>query len=283
MPEAPGLAILAGRGDLPRLIAEDRAARGLPYLVVSFQAREPWMDRHPHQRHCFERVGRLFGALREAGIGSVVFAGAMDRPSLRPWRLDAKAIAVAGRVLALLRRGDDALLSGLGAIFEAEGFRLLSAHDCLDGLTVEAGTLGRRGPGEADCADAARAAAILTALGPHDVSQAAVVARGVCLGIEAIEGTDALLDRIAALPGDKRAHCPPPSGVLVKMPKPDQDRRVDLPTIGPRTVRAAARAGLAGIVIEAGGANVLDRAATVAAADELGLFLWAAGRAELVR
>lgn len=281
--QAPGLAIIAGRGDLPRLIAEDREARGLPYLVVSFaNGEQPWMADHPHQRHNFEKVGRLFRSLRAAGIGEVVFAGAMDRPALRFWAADLKAVTVAARVLALLRRGDDGLLSGLGRIFEAENFRLVSAQECLGDLTVAPGVLGRHRPGEEARGDARRAAAILAALGPLDVAQAAVVARGVCLGIEAIEGTDALLDRIAALPAGKRAHCPPPSGVLVKMPKPDQDRRVDMPTIGPATVAAAARAGLAGIALEAGGANILDRAETLRAADEAGLFLWSAPVADLV-
>lgn len=277
MAGAGALAIVAGRGDLPRLIAEDCRARGEPYLVVSFPDTPlGWTAGHPHERHHFEKVGRLFAALRRAGVGRVVFAGGMDRPRLRVWRADARALTVAVRVLRLLGRGDDALLSGLAAIFEAEGFRLVGPADCLAGLglTVPAGVLGRHRPGERDRADLARARAILDALGPVDVGQAAVVARGVCLGIEAIEGTDALLARVAALPTAKRAHAPPPSGLLLKMPKPGQDRRVDLPAIGPQTVAGAAAAGLAGLAIEAHGVQVLDRAATVAAADRAGLFLW---------
>ena len=279
-----GLAIIAGRGALPRLIAEDCRARGEPYRVVSFAGTVlPWAAGHPHEEHRFERVGRLFAALRRAGCGRVVFAGAMDRPRLRLWRLDAKGLAVAARVLALLRRGDDGLLGGLGAIFEAEGFRMVGPADCLEGqgLTVPPGPLGRHRPDARARADAARAAAILAALGPVDVGQAAVVAGGVCLGIEAVEGTDALLARVAALPSEKRAHAPPPAGVLLKMPKPGQDRRFDLPAIGPATVEGAARAGLAGIAIEAHGVQVIDRAEAVAAADAAGLFLWAAEPAAL--
>ena len=140
------------------------------------------------------------------------------------------------------------------------------------------GVLGRHQPEPQDRADAVRGAAILTALGSLDVAQAVVVAGGICLGIEAIEGTDALLDRVARLPEARRNM---PGGVLVKMAKPGQDRRVDLPSIGPRTIEAAAGAGLRGIVVEADGANILDRDATIRAADEAGLFLWSAASAAL--
>jgi hypothetical protein len=276
------LAIIAGRDALPRLIAEDRQAAGLPYLVISFaDAAEQWMGAHPHQAHQFEKAGRLFEALRRAGCSHVVFAGAMDRPRLKPWRADGKAVALIGKVTALLARGDDGLLSGLAEIFEDEGFAVVGAADCLEGLTAGAGVLGQHQPGEEDRADAARGAAILAALGPMDVGQAVVVVRGVCLGVEAIEGTGALLARVAALPDERRAFAVPPCGVLVKLAKPNQDRRVDLPSIGPRTVAGAARAGLRGIVVEAGGANILERGETIRAADRAGLFLWSAAVGEL--
>ena len=113
--------------------------------------------------------------------------------------------------------------------------------------------------------------------------QAVVVAGGVCLGVEAVEGTDALLARVAALPEERRRSAPPPSGVLVKMAKPGQDRRIDLPSIGPRTVEGVARAGLRGIVVEADGANILEREATIRAADAAELFLWSAAADALAR
>ncbi|MEL6217464.1 MAG: UDP-2,3-diacylglucosamine diphosphatase LpxI [Pseudomonadota bacterium] len=284
MPEAGGLAILAGRGSLPRLIAEQCQSTGRSYLVISFEA-DPggWVQGHPHQSHRFEKVGALFRALGEAGCTEVVFAGAMDRPRLNPLAMDGRALSVAIRVLRLLRQGDDAMLRGLGEIFEHAGLRLVSAADCLpEGmLTASAGTLGQHKASAADQQDARRAAEILRALGPVDVGQAVVVAGGVCLGIEAVEGTDALLTRVADLPPAKRAHSPAPSGVLLKMPKPGQDRRVDLPTIGPRTVALASAAGLSGLVIEAEGVQLIDRAELVAAADKAGLFLWSATPGDL--
>ena len=266
------LAIVAGRGALPRRIAEHRAAAGLPYLVVAFEGlTSEWMAAHPHAVQPIERPGALFAALARAGVDAVVFAGAMDRPRLRPWRLDLTGLRLAPRLLRLLRRGDDTLLSALARLFEARGFRVVGAQSCLPGLTVGAGTLGRHPVPCPVWADARRGAAILAALGPLDVGQAVAVARGICLGIEAIEGTDALLARVAALPPGKRG--PTPSGVLLKMAKPGQDRRLDLPTIGPATVAGAAAAGLAAILVEAEAANILDRADTVAAADAAGIAL----------
>jgi len=272
-----GLAILAGRDALPRLIAEERQAAGQPYLVISFGAvAEPWMAAHPHEVHEFEKAGRLFAALRAAGCSHVVFAGVMERPRLRPWRADSRAMALMGKAVGLLAKGDDGLLSGLAEIFEAEGFGVVGTQDCLAGLTAGAGVLGRHRPDGQDRTDAARGAAILTALGPLDVGQAVVVAGGLCLGIEALEGPDALLERVAGL-RDRG----PEGGVLVKLTKPGQDRRFDLPTIGPRTVEGAVAAGLNGIAIEAGRANLIDREATLRAADAVGLFLWSATAAEL--
>ncbi len=237
-PPAPPtpLAIIAGRGTLPQRIAERRAASALPYLLVIFPGCfEPWMTAHPHQHHEFEKPGRLFRALRAAGATHVVFAGAMTRPRLRPWRADLKAVAIAARAFALLRRGDDAMLRGFAGVFESEGLVMLGPHDVLGGQAmVSRGALGAKAPGAQDRADAARAARIVAALGPLDVGQGAVVARGLCLAVEAIEGTDLMLARLADLPPDRRAAVPPPSGVLYKGPKPGQDRRLDLPAIGPR-------------------------------------------------
>ena len=275
MAEAPRetLGIIAGSDLLPRLIADHCRTEGRPYLVIAFSGTtEPWLDEHPHEVHEFEKPGRLFAALHREGCRYVVFAGRMARPRLRPWRADGKAAGLIGEVMGLMGCGDDALLSGLARIFEAEGFRVVGADSCLAGLTARPGVLGRHAPTPEARADAARGAEILTALGPFDVGQAVVMAGGRCLGIEAAEGTDALLDRIAALASSSSS-----AGVLVKTAKAGQDRRFDLPAIGPRTVESAARAGLAGIAIEADAVCVIDRPATVRAADAAGLFLWSAG------
>jgi DUF1009 family protein len=270
---AGGLAIVAGRGALPRLIAEDCAARARPYLVVVFEGTVlDWLDGHPMVHAAFEKPGRLFADLRAAGCGSVTFAGGLVRPSLKPLRFDLTMLRLAPRLLPRLKGGDDGTLRMIAAVFEAEGFAVEAPQEILTDLVAPAGVLGRVAPGPRDRADAGRAAAIVAALGTVDVGQAAVVAGGVCLGAESIQGTDALLDFVARTGAPFRGAAA--RGVLFKGPKPAQDRRMDLPAIGPATVRGAAAGGLAGVAIEAGGVMVLEFRETVAAADAAGIFLW---------
>lgn len=280
----PGLvAIIAGHGALPRDIAAARRAAGLPYMLVVFPGCfEDWMASHPHQHHEFERAGALFRALRTADARYVVFAGAMNRPSLRPWRADFKAVGVFAKALRLLAKGDDAMLRGFAGIFEAEGLTMLSPVDIIGGdLLVKPGLLGGPAPSRTDQADAARAAAIVAALGPLDVGQGAVVAGGVCLAVEAIEGTDLMLARVANLPPERRASTPPPSGVLFKGPKPGQDDRMDLPAVGPQTAEGAKDAGLNGIFVRAGQTVLMQEVETRAALGRMGLFLYGATESEL--
>lgn len=266
------LAIIAGAGDLPRLLAEHCAATGRPHLVVGFEDIPlPWAPADT-PRVPFERIGRLFRILRRAGCRHVVMAGIIHRPRLRLWRFDLMAWRLAARVLPMIWRGDDQTLRAIAAIFEEEGMVVEGAHEVRADLLLTEGVHTRARPDRQARSDAARAAEIVAALGAADVGQGAVVAHGVCLGLESIQGTDAMLAFVAETAAPFRRG---PGGVLYKAPKPGQDRRLDLPVIGPGTVAAAARAGLAGIVVEAGGVMVLDRDATLAAADAAGLFIWA--------
>jgi UDP-2,3-diacylglucosamine hydrolase len=270
-----GLAIIAGHGSLPRLIAEDCARRARPCHVVRLPGVElDWADGLPIIPAEFEKPGRLFGALRRAGISDVTFAGGITRPDLNPLRFDLKMLSLAPRVLKGMRGGDDRVLRLVAEIFEAEGLRLVGAHELLTGLLAPDEVLTKERPSEADRADARRARAIAALLGQADVGQAVAVAQGVCLGVETVQGTDALLDFVARTGSRYRADPEGARGVLYKAPKPGQDWRIDLPAIGTDTVRGARGAGLAGIVVEAGGVLLLDREAIVAACDAAGLFLW---------
>jgi UDP-2,3-diacylglucosamine hydrolase len=267
-----GIAIVAGRGLLPRLLAEDCARRGRPYRVVLFEGVTlDWLDGHPVLRAAFEKPGRLFADLRAAGCRVVTFAGAMQRPALNPLRFDAKMMRLAPRLLSGVKGGDDSTLRLIAGIFEAEGLAVRAPQEILGELLAPAGVLTRARPSEADRKDTARAARIVRAVGRADVGQGVVVAGGLCLGVETIQGTDVLLEFVARTAGAYRGEA---RGVLLKAPKPGQDWRVDLPSVGPATIEGARAAGLAGIVVEAGGVLILDRAGTVAAADAAGLFLW---------
>ena len=273
MAEAP-LAIIAGRGDLPRLIAEECRSRGRPHYVVRLPGVDlGWADGHPAISAVFEKPGRLFADLRKAGVAEVTFAGGIRRPELNPLRFDLKMLTLAPKVLAGLKAGDDSTLRPVAGIFEKEGLRLVGAHEILTSLVAPEGVLTRARPSEADLKDARRARRIARALGRVDVGQAAVVAQGICLGVESIQGTDALLAFVAETGRGFRPDAAGGQGVLYKAPKPGQDWRLDLPAIGPETVGRAAAAGLAGLAVEAGGVLLLDREGLIAAADAAGLFV----------
>lgn len=273
---AGALAIVAGTGELPRLLAEECRRRGSPYTVVVFEGtRLDWAADHPVIPAVFEKPGRLFAALRQADCTRVTFAGAMKRPRLSPVRFDLKAIRLAPQLFRAIRSGDDTALRIAASIFEAEGLRLVGAHTILSTLIARPGIHTRARPTDADRDDAARAARIVAALGDVDVGQGAVVAQGICLGTESIQGTDAMLDFVARTSAPYRPDPDGARGVLLKAPKPGQDWRSDLPAIGPDTMTHAHHAGLAGVVVQAGGVLILGEAETIARADELGLFLWA--------
>lgn len=213
-------------------------------------------------------AGQILAALRAADCRDLVLAGPVRRPSLLDLRPDAEGARILARIGRAAFGGDDGLLSAVIRVLSEEGFRVLGVEEVLAGALAPAGVLTRAGPDGVAMADVRRGIGVARALGAADVGQGCVIQQGIVLAVEAAEGTDAMLARCAglALPG--------PGGVLVKLVKPGQDRRADLPTIGPETVRGAAEAGLRGIAFEAGGTILVDRGALVARADEAGLFLF---------
>ncbi len=254
------LAIIAGSGALPGLVA---AAN--PAVIVRLAGVDSDAQGEAVIAARLERLGQLFDDLHGAGVTDICLAGAMRRATFDTSALDEATEALLPRVMSAQARGDDALLRDIMAIFEEQGFTLRGAHDLRPDLVAPLGALA----GQADqVGDAARARAVLAALGPLDVGQAAVAAKGQMLGIETLQGTDAMLRHVAdTAPGSR--------GVLVKRAKPGQDLRVDMPAIGPETIALAARAGLSGIELQAGHVLLLDPKAVIAAARGHGLNLWA--------
>lgn len=224
------------------------------------------LDGVPHAWIRLGEVARGFRLLREEGVVDVVLAGAVRRPSLKELRPDWQTMRFFSRI-GLKALGDDGLLRALLQEIENEGFRVVGLQTILPDVLAGAGVMGQRHPDTQAEADIRRGSEILRELGRLDIGQAVVVQQGLVLGIEAIEGTDALLRRCAELRREG------PGGVLIKMSKPGQEQRVDLPTIGPRTIQQAAEAGLRGLAVETGGVIVVDPDATVAAADSAGFFL----------
>ncbi len=269
------LGIIAGSGVLPRLVAEDCLRRGQDYIIVQFEGVElDWLGAHPVLPAAFEKPGKLFKALKKAGVSTVTMGGAMGRPRLNPLRFDATGLRLAPVVMKAMKSGDNSTLGIVAALFEAESFSVIGVHEALPALLAAKGVPTKVQPSDADRADADRAAEIVVALGGVDVGQGAVVAQGLCLGLESLQGTDAMLRFVAENPArlpDKKGS----KGVLLKRAKPGQDMRLDMPAIGPDTFTAAAHAGLSGVVVQAGQTLVLGLEDTIARADKLGLFLWA--------
>jgi UDP-2,3-diacylglucosamine hydrolase len=265
-------ALIAGQGALPRLMAGALAARGEPFVVAGLDGYPPDLPGHEAMAFRLERLVPFLDHLAQQGVNRVVFAGSVRRPRLEPGLFDARTAQVFGEIMAGLRSGDDALLRAIVGLFETWGFAVVGADAVAPDLVPGAGVL-TGAPSAADEADAARAAGIVAALGPLDIGQGAVVAQGLCLAVETLPGTDAMLS-FAALHAGLRPDPAGAKGVLYKAPKPGQDRRIDLPTLGSGTVRAARAAGLAGIAWAAGAALLLDRDAMMREAEAGGMFLW---------
>lgn len=263
-------AIIAGAGALPALIAG-----AVPDLVVAAIDGTPVQGVAVAEPFRVERLALFLDRLHDLGVGRVVFAGAVHRPRLDPALFDPATARMVPRLVGAMQQGDDATLREVIAIFEDAGFAVIGAEALVPGLVPGPGVLSAAQPSQADARDVARAAQIVGALGAVDVGQGAVVSQGLCLAAESLPGTDAMLDWVAVTAATLRPDPNGARGVLYKAPKPGQERRVDLPALGPETVRRAAAAGLAGIAWEAGGVMLLDRAAMVAEADAAGLFLWA--------
>jgi DUF1009 family protein len=267
MPEPLG--ILAGGGPLPRRVADAARAAGRPVAVVVLEGHgepEAWTG-YPHVVLRFGLAARMLSWLKGHRVRQLVLAGHVRRPSFLSLRPDADSVRLAVRIGRRAFGGDDELLTTVLDVLREEGFEPVGAQEVLKGLLAPAGLLTRAAPDADAMADIARGVRVVRALGAVDVGQGAVVQQGLVLAVEAIEGTDAMLARAATLRRDG------PAGVLVKLVKPGQDRRVDLPTLGPQTVANAAAAGLRGIAFEAEGCILAEQPAMVAAADAAGLFL----------
>lgn len=268
------LGIVAGSGAFPAAVAQAAAAEGREvvfFLIRGFA--DPALERFPHQWFRLGSLGTVTAWAKARGVREVVMVGALTRPRLADLGLDWTMLRLLPRIARLFRGGDNHLLSGVLGLVAEQGFTLVGAHEVAPRLLLPEGVLGAHAPSVRDRADMARGLSLIRTLGPFDVGQGVIVVDGLVAAVEAAEGTDQMLARYGEMRRTGRLRFPAGQGVLVKAPKPGQDRRVDLPSLGPQTVARAAEAGLAGIAFEAGGAIVPDATALVAAADTAGLFV----------
>ncbi|MEQ1490522.1 MAG: UDP-2,3-diacylglucosamine diphosphatase LpxI [Terricaulis sp.] len=269
------LGVIAGGGELPVVLAEHLAATQRPYFIARIAGMaDPALDAHPGASHGLGQMGARMDAIREAGCDALVLLGQVQRPDLKTLQLDDVAISMLPAILAAMPQGDDALLRAVLSEHEKAGFRVVGADQVMHDLLAPVGAWGVVAPNDLHKRDMVKAAKVAAASGAFDIGQGVVVCDGLVLSVEAQEGTDAMLRRVAELPTTIRGTPQARRGVLVKRPKPIQERRIDLPTIGVRTIEGAASAGLAGIAVEAQGALAVRRADIIAAANRHGIFVY---------
>ena len=275
MISAPKLALIAGGGDLPAKIAARCEAEGRAVFVIRLTGfADAHLVRWPGADFGMAEIGRILKRMKAEGCEAVCLAGYVNRPDFKNLKPDFKGATLLPGIVAAATKGDDALLRKILSVFEGEGYRIEGADDILGGETLSAGALGSVRPTPEQISDLRKALHVAEKAGELDIGQGAVVCDGLVLAVEAQEGTDAMLARVAGLPADLRGSPGARKGALGKAPKPIQDLRVDMPVIGARTVELAAAAGLAGVGGMAGGLILIDRAGLIEAADRLGLFVW---------
>lgn len=270
--------IVAGGGAFPAAVAEAARAQGREVLMALIHGfADPALERYPHFWFRLGSLGRASARVKAFGARDVVMVGTLTRPRVRDLGMDWTMLRLLPRIARLFRGGDNHLLSGVLGLVAEQGFRLIGAHEVAPSLLLPEGRLGAMVPTDQDKADIRLGLEVVRTLGPFDVGQGVIVVDGFVAAVEAAEGTDGMLARYGSLRQSGRLRFPAGRGVLVKAPKPGQDRRVDLPSLGPATITRAAEAGLGGIAFEAGGVIVPDTQELVRTADAAGLFVLGIG------
>jgi DUF1009 family protein len=265
------LGIISGGGGLPCDVAQAALANNRAVHLIGIEGEAgDQISQFPHSWIKWGEIGRLFSILKDENCRDVVIIGHVKRPDLSQIRMDLGALKLLPFIMKLKTGGDDSILSKIAGLFEDKGHRVCSVLDLVPDLAAAFGDMTKSTPGEIDRQDISRGLEVVAAMGRFDVGQAVVVVNGHVIAIEGAEGTDQMLERCQSLRqwGRKGQH-----GVLVKVPKPSQDRRIDLPTIGPKTVELVLAARLSGIAVAAGETLIADKAVTIADANKGKLFV----------
>ena len=268
LPKQAPIALLAGRGDLPRALIHVFQNQNRPFVVLAFkgQTEEALLKEAPHIWLHFGEIGKALSYMKENNIQEIVMAGAISRPAMSEIRPDWEGVKWLAKI-GSKALGDDNILKLVIDMIVERGYRVVGPDDILSDLLAKEGVLTHMIPDEQAWRDIGRGVEVLSALSPVDVGQAVVVQEGLILGIEALEGTDALIERAGAL------RRPGLGGILIKIAKRQQEQRVDLPTIGPETIHKMVKAGLRGVAIEASRTLILNREEVLKLAQKKGLFI----------
>ncbi len=271
-----GIAIIAGRGSLPIELADGLVKSGrLPFVVGLEGETGREINRFDHEIVAWGQLGYLFKLLKSRNISQVIFAGGISkRPDIAKFKLDWVAISSLPRVLSFMLGGDNSLLNGVIGLFKSHGVEVVGAHQVLPALLAETGLIAGPKPSRASMASMKKAFEASKALGALDIGQAAIAEKGRVVAVEGIEGTDGMINRVKTLRTQGRLPESGKDGVLVKTMKPGQDMRVDLPAIGPRTIKRIVKAGLKGIAVEAGHTLILSRNETLKIANASRVFIY---------
>jgi DUF1009 family protein len=271
------LVILAAGGDVPLQVATAARDAGRDVLIIGLEGEAAeGIKAFPHAMAKWGQIGRVEELIRSHGAREVVVIGTVARrPDFSTIAVDFGTLRYLPRLIKGMVGGDDSVLANFAAFAEQRGYRIVGAHEVAPALVAKAGAIVGRAPHGATLADARLAMDAARGIGAMDIGQAAVAVNARVVALEAAEGTDAMLERVAVLRANGRARWSGRAGVLAKRSKPQQDLRLDMPAIGPRTVEGVAAAGLAGIVIEAGRVMIAERAAAVTLAERTGTFIFA--------
>ncbi len=269
------IAIISGRGSLPRELTEGLSKKGPPPFLVEMEGEAgDWILNYEHVSVEFGQVGKLFKALKEHSVTKVVFAGGVTRPKIQLSKLDWGGVLSLPQILAFMIGGDNSLLSGVIHVFEKRGIKVVGAHEILPELLSHEGKISGPSPSRKAKRNIQKAFRACQTLGALDIGQAAVAVGERVVAVEGIEGTDGMLKRVADMRNSGILYEDGKAGVLVKTMKPGQDKRADLPAIGPDTIRHVSDAGLMGVAIEAGNSMILEREETLKLAQDMGVFVF---------